>query len=324
VVTDKLQTPYGIFSGITTWENYSDGSPKGILLEEQNVILTHAGELIPFYGDDSPRRKYKPSVTFHKNGMIKAVQLNAQQGVMTPIGELPAELITFYDTGEIRRVFPLDGKISGFWSEEDERTLNIPLSFDFGFTSFTAMISGLCFYKSGMIRSLTLFPGETVDVKTARFGTIRVRHGFSLYESGALKTAEPAEPVNLQTPVGMLTAYDDHAHGIHADANSLGFDEQGRVISLSVSNERLSVCRKCGGVMTSYVAKTIVEGDEILEICPFTLQFDYDNRTAGVTDPDGNAEVFSFDDSFFIFDDRGIHPGCSESACKNCTLCKNK
>jgi hypothetical protein len=67
-------------------------------------------QLIPFYGEDSLRRKYKASVTFYGNRALKAVSLDAQQEVLTPIGEMPAELVTFYDTGELKRVFPLDGK----------------------------------------------------------------------------------------------------------------------------------------------------------------------------------------------------------------------
>lgn len=31
--------------------------------------------------------------------------------------------LTFYENGELKRVFPLDGKISGFWSEEEEKRL---------------------------------------------------------------------------------------------------------------------------------------------------------------------------------------------------------
>lgn len=316
----KLQTPYGIFSGITTNEYYPDGKIKGIRLDDKNVILTHAGELIPFYGEDSPRRKYKSTVTFHKNGMIKAVSLEEQQEVLTPIGELPAELVTFYDTGELKRVFPLDGKISGFWSEEDERALNIPLTFEFDFTSFTALISGICFYKSGDIKSLTLDSTERVEIRAGNIGPIAVRYGFSLYESGALETLEPAEPVKVMTPVGVLTAFDPNASGINADANSLTFDEQGRVTGL-VTSDRIFVHTKSGG-MFSFTAKVIFADAEECgnTVVPINIGFSYDEENVVIAMDSGEIHQFCFDDDFMIYPD--ITGGCSAEKCASCSLCK--
>lgn len=226
---EKLLTPYGVFAGVVSTDYDEEGGIESITLDEKNVIVTHAGELIPFYGAETPRRKYKPAVTFHKNGMIRSVTLEEQQEVVTPIGTLPAELVTFYDTGELKRVFPLDGKISGFWSEEEEAALNIPLRFEFDFTSFTAIISGICFYKSGSIKSITLWPKEQIDITLPAIGAIKVRNGFSLYESGALESLEPAVPTKIMTPAGEKKVYDRHAVGVNADSNALTFDEEGNV-----------------------------------------------------------------------------------------------
>lgn len=140
--------------------------------------------------------------------MVNAVSLEEQQNILTPIGEFPAELVTFYDTGELKRIFPLDGKISGFGSEEDERTLHVPFSFSFDFSEFTALLSSLCFYRSRAIRSIPLFPGEVISVRTPLGGEIRVRNGFSLYESRRLESAEPAVPTPVLTPIGLITTYD--------------------------------------------------------------------------------------------------------------------
>jgi hypothetical protein len=321
-MSSTLQTPYGIFSGITTTEYYPDGKPCGIRLEEQNVIVTHAGELIPVYSDDSARRKYKSSVTFHQNGMVKAVEIEAQQDVMTPIGELPAELITFYETGEVKRVFPLDGRISGFWSEEEERALNIPLRFDFEFASFTAMISGLCFFKNGQIRSLTLFPNETIDVKLSDNETIKVRNGFSLYKSGALASIEPAAAIPKKTPIGTIFAYDCTACGINADSNSLRLDEQGRIIGLVTSSDRIFVTTKTGESVS--LARKEIAGDDDecgSTMIPLTLEFDYEEQIVAITNYPGIPKRFSFDDAFFIFPDSSS--GCTPADCASCTLCKN-
>jgi hypothetical protein len=193
------------------------------------MLVTHVGELVPFY-TETHRRKNKCSVEFHKNGMVKAVALNEIQEIQTPIGEFPAELVTFYETGELKRFFPLDGKISGMWSEEEEKSLAIPLSFEFPFSSFTAIISGIAFYKTGDIRSITLFPGEKIPIST-EYGEIPARNGFSLYESGKLESLEPALPFVIQTPTGPRRAFDPNAIGVNADINSLVFSEEGKIIN---------------------------------------------------------------------------------------------
>jgi hypothetical protein len=330
-MSDKmLLTPYGAFSGITTAEYYSDGSPKELRLDEKNMIVTHAGELVPYYGEDTPRRKYKASVSFHKNGMIKAVSLEEQQEVITPIGELPAELVTFYDTGELKRVFPLDGKISGFWSEDDERELNIPLSFEFDFTDFTALLSGICFYKSGDIRSITLFPKEEITVSipiiVGREGAINrdklpiaVRHGFSVYESGELQSVEPAAPVKLKTAIGTLNAYNVSAVGINADSNSLVFDKEGRISSLITSSDKIVVIEK-SGAMFMFSPEVINDEDEEIKITvPLTVSFDYDAQEVKITSADGEGKSYSLDSSFII--SHSSITGCTAEDCKSCTLC---
>ena len=37
-----------------------------------------------------------------------------------PAGDYQAELITFYEDGNVKRVFPLYGQISAYWSVEEE------------------------------------------------------------------------------------------------------------------------------------------------------------------------------------------------------------
>jgi hypothetical protein len=187
----NIQTAYGVFGGVTSFDTYPNGELRGVLLNQPNLIVTHAGELTPFY-TETTRRKHKFAAEYFKNGMLKAVALEEQQDVFTPVGELPAELVTFYDSGELLRVFPLDGKISAYWSESDERALHIPLTFEFDFTKFTALVDCICFYKSGAIRSITLFPGESALIRSA-FGDVLCERGFSLNEDGTLKSLQPLE-----------------------------------------------------------------------------------------------------------------------------------
>jgi hypothetical protein len=232
----QLELPDGVFTGVESYGCYPSGELEGVKLSEKNIIDTTAGELVPFY-TETHRRKNKYSVEFYKDGTVKAVALEEEQEIQSPIGEFPAELVTFFETGELKRFFPLDGKLSGMWSEEQEKALAIPLSFEFPFTSFKAIISGVAFYKSGDIRSVTLFPGETITIST-KYGDILTRNGFSLYESGALESLEPAVPFEIKTLANTITAFDPNAVGINADINSLVFDESGAFLSFTKSQNR--------------------------------------------------------------------------------------
>lgn len=262
-----LQTPFGILGAVRSFERYPSGELKSAILGDENVILTHAGELTPYY-TETPRRKYKPSVEFFKSGLVKAVSLEEQQEVRTPIGELPAELITFYESGELCRVFPLDGKVTGYWTEADEAEENIPLTFDLGFVQFTAKLSAICFYPSGDIKSITLFPGETITV-----GEVNVRHGLALYESGALSSLEPATPTMVPTPIGTLTAFDSEAIGVHADENSLHFYEDGSIKSLKTMTNTITVT--CGDGSKKTYTQEPIPGlpEEETAFLPLTVHF---------------------------------------------------
>lgn len=319
---DVIQTPFGVFAGVSTVERYPSGAVRELRLRERNLLVTHAGDLVPFYGEDSLRRKYKASVSFFENGTVRSVSLEEQQEVETPIGGLPAELVTFYETGQLKRVFPLDGKISGFWSEEEERQLNIPLRFSFDFGEFTAMLTGICFYPDGNIRSLTLFPGESIRMNAPGIGPVGVKTGFSLFESGTLSSLEPAVPTPVKTPIGTVTAYDTAASGIHADRNSLRFDEQGRILGLVTSADKIAVRAKDGGM--HYFAPAEVPSpleDDAAVLLPLAVTFDYEGRTVSLTEAQGETSVFSLDDTFLIYP--GALSGCTPQDCAGCSLCSH-
>ncbi|EMS71413.1 hypothetical protein CTER_2715 [Ruminiclostridium cellobioparum subsp. termitidis CT1112] len=320
---NAIQLPNGVFAGVESYSCYAGGELEGIRLCEKNILLTHAGELIPAYAE-THRRKSKYSVEFYKNGMIKAVALNDQQEIQTPIGEFPAELVTFYETGELKRFFPLDGKFSGMWTEEEEKSLAIPFSFELPFASFKAIISGTGFYQDGSIRSITLFPGERIHITTA-YGAIPVRNGFSLYETGELKSLEPAEPAMIQTPVGMLAAFDPNAVGINADQNSLVFDISGRVTALTIVYNRLAVQTGDGRMVTFSPHETVnpLDGETFITE-GLRLAFDYDAGT--VTIIDGRSETFFrvSDCAFTVLAYSGTVRTCNPTDCAACSnICGN-
>jgi hypothetical protein len=317
-----IQLPSGVFAGVESYSCYPSGELAGIRLSEKNMLVTHVGELVPAY-TETHRRKVKYSAEFYRSGMVKAVALEEQQEILTPIGEFPAELVTFFETGELKRFFPLDGKISGLWSEEEEKALAIPLNFELPFTKFTAIIGGVGFYISGDIRSITLFPGEVIPVRTAD-GEIPVRGGFSLYESGELESLEPAEPWLIHTPIGGVTAFDPNAVGINADANSLVFDKKGRAMSLTTAHNRVAVQTE-EGRLVYFAPREVINplDDETTITQGLVIKFNYSDEN--VTFISGKEiSTFSYANCGFTI---SAHSGsgrlCGSADCASCALgCK--
>lgn len=317
-----IQIEFGILGDVSSFQTYSSGELQGVKLRGKNMIMTHAGELVPAY-TETDRRKNKPSVEFHKNGIIKAVMLEEQSEIETPIGTLPAEYVTFYPTGEINRVFVSDGQISGFWSEEDERNFNIPLSFEFDFTKFTARLNGICFYKSGDIKSITLYPGEKVSLRTDA-GELDTAIGFSMYEDGTLKSAEPAEAILINTPIGRFSAFDPNALGVNADSNSLGFDIYGRVISFSTVSNRIAVqTAESEFFIFQPEQKQHPLYDDMKITYAMKVSFDFENDTVTIAAEEPHTFKIS-ECGFTVQSIRTDLFGCTPEDCASCSLCRSK
>ena len=271
----ELNTRYGTLTGCIHPEYYEDGAIESCSFSERNELSLSCGTLVPQYGGaDQVRRKYVKSADFYRSGALRRLALEEQTEVETPIGDFPAELLTFYEDGAVRRVFPLNGKISGYWSEQDEARLLFPFHFEFYFGAFSAKIVSVHFYPNGSIRSITLFPGEVVALNTPA-GEIPVRTGFSLYESGALESVELAQPTPVLTPIGRITAFDALAVGVHADSNSLRFSESGAVTGIATSSEKIIVQSKAMPLTSvSPVIKPDLTDEEETFLCPVTVRFE--------------------------------------------------
>ncbi len=314
-----LQTEYGEISGVVCAGYYADGSLYECRLNRKNVLHLSCGDLIPQYGEEDVRRKFIKSLSFYENRKIKSVALEAQTEIITPIGKFPAELVTFYESGEVKRVFPLNGKISGYWSEQDEKKLSFPFCFRFDFGMFSARVIGLHFYKSGRLKTLTLFPGEVIRLSTPA-GEIPVRTGFSLYENGRIKSVEPAEPVCVTTKIGALTAFDENALGINADKNSLVFDEAGNPVSLFSFSDRITAVTEDGETDRLAPVRRRFGPDENAFIT-IPLKFEFFGGLLKITGED--EHVYPLDRT--RFDITGTPRGMSECApggCASCALCR--
>lgn len=312
----SIATRYGVLQGVVSASYYEDGALKDCVLGERNTLSLPVGELVPQYGEEHVRRKYAKSASFYRTGALKSVLLEEVGEVVTPMGEFPAELVTLYEGGEINRVFPLNGRLSGYWSEEDESKLAIPLRFEFAFGAFCTKIVCLHFYQSGALKSLTLFPGETVSLTTP-IGEMEIKTGFSLYESGALKSVEPAQPVVVMTDIGPLAAFDCNATGIHADQNSLRFTEEGLLYGLVSSSDKIAAVDENGRMSVfAPVRRPLPDGEGTATI-PLNITFEGGFVTIA------EEETHRFDLSLakvssLPFMREGTQ-ACSPSDCASCT-----
>ncbi len=235
-----MDCKYGFLEGISYSESYGNGDIKECTVSVENILETEYGRLIPQYNDDSERRKLKPSLSFYKNGTMKKVYLQEKTNIETEAGIISAEFIMFYDDGSVKKIFPLDGKLTGFWTEQHEYELAEKLKLKTPVGIIESKIINISFYKSGKVKGITLWPKERIVIKTP-IGMTGVRTGITFYESGKIKSFEPAKMTEVDTPIGILMAYDMSPLGIHGDNNSLAFYEDGTIKSVSTSTDEILI-----------------------------------------------------------------------------------
>ncbi|BCZ47486.1 hypothetical protein psyc5s11_35530 [Clostridium gelidum] len=268
-----IKTKFGILNDTFVAEYYPTGEVEGYKLEEKSELDILGYKLIPSYGFPDLRKKEFPSVKVYKSGNIKCISLNELTSIKTKMGEYEVEKITFYEEGAINRLFLLDGKLSGYWSEDDEYNLAKTHKFNFEFASFEAKVMTLHFYENCELKSITLWPKEKVNL-TLKDYKITGRIGFSLYESGKLKSCEPFRPTTINTIIGDIEAYDVNAIGIHGDENSLKFYEDGKIKSLITSRNTITVTTSEGDTIYHTPKKLrIYSNSEVMDTISLTIEF---------------------------------------------------
>lgn len=270
---DTIETKYGTLNDAVIAEYYSTGEPESYKIEEESELDILGYKLIPLYGFVDTRRKEFPSVKVYKSGNIKSIALNDSTSIKTQIGVFEVEKITFYEDGQINRLFFLDGKLSGYWSEEDEYNLAKVYKFNFEFATFESKAISLHFYKSGELKSLTLWPKDKVKLDIGDYNIVG-RIGFSLYESGKIKSCEPFRPTTIDTPIGNIDAYDINAIGVHGDTNSLNFYEDGNIKSLITSTNTITIHTVEGdSIFHSPKKIRIYANSEVLDTITLSIEF---------------------------------------------------
>jgi hypothetical protein len=254
-------------------DRYPDGALRGVCLDAAYPLETSLGRLLPQYTIDDARRMTRPPMTFFENGQVRSLPLETRTVVETPAGPLPAELVTFHENGSVARVFPLNGKLSGYWTEADEAGLAETLHVKTPIGPLAARIVAVAFDPQGRLRSLTLWPGEELLVSTPA-GNAPARLGLSFHPDGTLRSLEPARPFEAPTPVGPVWAFDSDAVGISGDDNSLVFDPAGTVTRIATVRTTLAVHLPDGiRREISPAVRESICGDSEREITPLVLTF---------------------------------------------------
>ncbi|EMG38498.1 hypothetical protein PCS_00126 [Desulfocurvibacter africanus PCS] len=243
-MAQDVGTRYGTLLGATFAVFHDNGSPCEVWPGQASPLETPLGRLVPQHTGEDLRKPRVEPVAFYPDGTLRSLPLETQTRVSTPLGEIPAELVSFHPSGTVRRVFPLNGKLSGPWTWEDEQRLAEPLALETPAGRVEARLICVHFHPSGVLRSLTLWRGEEVEVDSP-LGRVRTRLGLAFHADGALRSLEPAEPMAVHTPIGTLRAFDSDALGVSGDANSLVFAPDGKLEELASVDCAVAV--SCGG-----------------------------------------------------------------------------
>lgn len=235
---ETVMTPYGALNDVHVLSRWPDGAPQDCRLLAEDTVPTPQGWLVPLYEAEDVRRSSGKSFGLYPNGMWRSLELQAQTTVKTPLGDLPAEWLAWHENGALKRILLRKGKLSGYWTEQDERKLASTISIDLHGQHVEARVQGLRFYPSGALESVTFWPGETLRLSTP-LGPLPVRFGCAFYENGALRSCEPARPATVLTPMGEIAAFDPAASAICGDTNSLCFAEDGTVSGLITATATL-------------------------------------------------------------------------------------
>jgi hypothetical protein len=288
---------------------YSDknGILESVQVLEKCSIPTSIGQLVPIYEVDDHGRKKLTPVKFRSDGSIKSIALQEPKEIQTSIGFISAELVTFYPNGALCRAFPLNGKLSGYWSEANEYKLAQAIKIKSSVGELSVKPINLHFYETGELCSLTLWPQERAKIKTA-YGNWTIKNGISFHKNGELASCEPEFSVDIDTPLGRIGAYDPDPNGICGHKNSLNFTESGRVAGLSSISSTIRVENKEGDRFNfePKVMRSYCNDDEFI-VQPLKIEFHNERvifkngfKTAGMMDINSSFNIEAFKPEFSL------------------------
>ena len=315
----ELITRYGKLQGVVSPNYYKTGTLSGCLLEAYNEIETVVGTLVPKYYTLESRTKYREAISFWPSGALKSVYLDQPMQLNTVLGTLQAELVTFYEDGKLHRLFPVYGQISGYWTENEEYKLVPVANMDYGNLKLHHKIGSYCFYPSGQLKSLSIWPQEVVVIDT-NYGEIEVRLGMAFHENGNIKSVEPYLPVLVHTKIGPILAYNNQAIGIQGDCNSVVLDETGELVSLITAFTTITVMTPDGEVSV-FKPKLVRSQLDIEQRDVEPLRIEFDQEQVRIIDWQGNSSTYYIEGTVFEMHCDSLPP--MEMCCSDCSSCSS-
>ena len=232
---------------VTVHKDYF-GRIEGISVLEGVSLTTSVGDLVPAHTPEDEGRKRLAPMKIYPNGAIRSMSLEESTLIRTPIGMYSAEMVTFYESGALKRFFPLNGRVSAYWTEKNEMGHAVLTPFSTPLGEVTLKPLYVQFYENGKLHSIAMCPDTSINLPTP-FGEIAVRKGFSFDPQGHLYSFEPHEPVDIQTPIGSVEAYESEPKGMSAEINSLVFTPEGGVECISTTGTQVSVQSESGEIV---------------------------------------------------------------------------
>ncbi len=239
-------------------------------------IETSVGRLVPSYSFADAGRKKEAGAGYFPTGELRSVPLEEATYINTPIGEVSSELVTFYKSGKLKRVFPLNGRITAYWTEADEYGLAETLEIETPAGTVNVKPIYIQFYETGELQSIAFWPGENVEFTTPA-GTIMLRKGIAFHKNGNIAACEPSEETAIDTPVGRIYVYDPAPEGISAESGALSFSESGSVTGL-LTVRNCIVVNKGAPEEVTYSPSTIYSycDDSVYSLEPLEIKFTKD------------------------------------------------
>ncbi|MDC7124747.1 MAG: hypothetical protein PQJ46_04220 [Spirochaetales bacterium] len=240
---------------------------------EKTEILTSVGPLVPSYTFEDDGRKKEPIIKYYSDGSLKYLPLEDATNIKTSVGSFSAELVTFYKSGALKRLFQLNGRITGYWTESDEYSMaeNISILTKSGLIDVKPIY--LQFYETGELQSILFWPNERVELNTP-VGEIKIRKGVSFYKDGSLASCEPAVETLVKTSIGTIAVYDPDPEGIMAESETLQFTPDGEISMVSTKKNRVMIKNK-DSVENIYSPKAIESycNEKVSLIVPLKINF---------------------------------------------------
>ncbi len=254
-----------------------NGGIDTVLVNEKVFLETSVGSLIPRYTLEEGGRRKEAPVKFYKTGELKSLPLEKATEITTSVGTIKAELLIFHKNGELSRAFPLNGQVSGFWTEENEFELAETISIPTSLGTIKVKPIYLQFYETGELESILFWPGEKVELDTPA-GKTRIRKGICFHKNGAIKGFEPIEKIAIETPIGTLTAFDPDPNGIQAENHAVNYYENGSLQSIITPTNQV-VALKDGVEYQRFSPKTVTSycNENNFFINPLKIFFEEDS-----------------------------------------------